>query len=163
MNPDMARSHPQGLPHIVAVFCLFSFVFHFAWEILQAPLFAGMSDARHWTATLFCLKATVGDVVIAAVSFAVAAWLGNTIAWFVNPSRRATAAYIATGVLITVLFEWYAVWEGRWGYSDLMPIIPLLRVGLSPVLQWVLVPFGVIYFLRHHNFITLVPDARTRD
>ena len=66
---------------------------------------------------------------------------------------RAVAAYVTTGVLITVLFEWYATqWAGRWTYSDLMRVIPLLRVGGAPVLQWVFLPFLVLYFLRGHNF-----------
>ena len=151
MNLSTARSRSQSFRHIVAVFCLFSFLFHFAWEILHGSLFAGMADARHGAATLICLKATFGDVAIAVTSFTVAAWLGDGIGWYMNPPRRAASAYVATGIIITVLFEWYAQWVGRWSYSDLMPIIPLLRVGLSPVLQWVLVPMVVIYFLRHHD------------
>ncbi len=48
-------------------------------------------------------------------------------------------------------FEWHAVRAGRWAYSDLMPIVPLLQVGLAPVLQWLVVPPIVVYFLRHHH------------
>ena len=28
----------------------------------------------------------------------------------------------------------------NWSYSDLMPVIPSLGIGLSPVLQWVVIP-----------------------
>lgn len=59
--------------HTLLIFALFTFLFHFAWEILQAPLFARMPEISHWQATLVCLKATLGDVGIAFASFAVAA------------------------------------------------------------------------------------------
>jgi hypothetical protein len=136
----------------LAVFVLFSFLFHFAWEILQAPLFARMPMVSHWLATLVCLKATFGDVGIALASFAVGAWWERDWRWFVMPSNSALAAYLATGVLITIVFELYAVyWAGRWSYSELMPIVPLLRVGLAPLLQWIALPLAVLFFVRCHQ------------
>ena len=160
MSPDredigsnVAASYRPTTLNILAVFSLCSFLFHFAWEILQGPLFAGMSDARHAAATLICLQATLGDVAIALVAFTTAAWFGNGRGWYMTLPYRAVAAYVTCGVLITVVFEWYATqWSGRWTYSDLMPVIPLLRVGIAPVLQWVVLPLLVLYFLRGHNF-----------
>lgn len=138
---------------IILVFALFTFLFHFAWEILQTPLFAKMSGASHWQATLVCLQATFGDVGIGLASFAVATSWDRTTTWFIKPSSGAFNCYVATGVLITIAFEWYAVyWAGRWAYSELMPILPILRVGIAPLLQWIIVPPAVLYFLRHHNF-----------
>jgi len=136
----------------LAVFALFSFLFHFAWEILQAPLFAKMPVASHWQATLICLKATLGDIGIALASFAAASWWDRSLTWFVRLSNGALAAYLATGVLITIAFEWHAVyWAGRWSYSELMPVVPILRVGLAPILQWIALPLAVLYFLRCHQ------------
>jgi len=57
----------------VAAFLLFAFLLHFAWEILQVPFFAQMPTTEHWQAIGMCLKATLGDVAIAFVSFAIAA------------------------------------------------------------------------------------------
>ena len=139
----------MDLLHVLLVFALFTFLFHFAWEILQAPLFARMPMVSHWLATLVCLKATFGDIGIALASFSAGAVADKTWAWFVNPSKTALAIYLATGVLITIAFEWYAVyWAGRWSYSELMPIVPLLRVGLAPLLQWIALPLAVLFFLR---------------
>lgn len=136
----------------LAVFVLFSFLFHFAWEILQAPLFARMPMVSHWLATLVCLKATFGDVGIALASFAVGAWWERDWRWFVMPSNGALVAYLAAGVLITIVLELHAVyWAGRWSYSELMPIVPLLRVGLAPLLQWFALPLAVLLFLRCHQ------------
>ena len=134
------------------VFALFTFLFHFAWEILQAPLFAEMPVIGHWQATLVCLKATLGDIGIALASFAVGVWWQRYWRWFVMPTKGALAAYLATGVLITIVFEWYAIyWAGRWSYSDLMPVVPVLRVGLAPLAQWIILPLAVLFFLRSHR------------
>lgn len=135
------------------VFSIFTFLFNFVWEILQAPLFARMPSLSHWEATLICLKATLGDVGIALASYVAGAWWITCINWYKTPNTNAVAAYVATGVLITIVFEWYSVyWAGRWAYSGLMPIIPLLHVGLAPVLQWFFLPPVVLYFLRRHDF-----------
>ena len=134
------------------VFSLLSFVFHFTWEILQAPLFARMPTMSHWQATLVCLKATIGDVGIALAGFAAAAVWDRDRCWFVAPSAGALVAYLVTGVLVTIAFEWYAVhWANRWAYSALMPIIPVIRVGLAPVIQWIILPTVVLFFLRHYK------------
>ncbi len=135
----------------LAVFGLFTFLFHFAWEVLQAPLFARMPETSHWRATLTCLKATFGDVGIALASFAVAAIWSRSRAWFLHPSAQALAAYLATGVLVTIGFEWHAVATGRWAYSELMPVVPFLHVGLSPLAQWLTLPLIVLHFLRRHQ------------
>ena len=145
-----AATHTEMLEALL-VFALLTFLFHFAWEILQAPLFARMPVMSHWQATLVCLKATFGDVGFALAGFAVGAVLDKRWLWFVDPSKRALAAYVATGVLITIAFEWHAVyWADRWAYSDLMPVVPVIRVGVAPLLQWIVLPVAVLFFLRRH-------------
>jgi hypothetical protein len=39
------------------------------------------------------------------------------------------------GTLIGILNEWYGLSTGRWAYNSMMPILPLIKVGLSPTLQ----------------------------
>ena len=43
----------------------------------------------------------------------------------------------------TVFSEWLNI-EVRqaWAYRDAMPVIPVLGAGLSPVLQWIIVPLA---------------------
>lgn len=79
-------NHRPSLPVMIAVFVIFTFVFHFAWEILQVSLFARMPVISHWQATLVCLKATLGDIVIALASFAAAAVWQKDWHWFARPN-----------------------------------------------------------------------------
>jgi len=47
------------------------------------------------------------------------------------------------GVSYTVFSEWLNI-EVRqaWAYRDAMPVVPVLGAGLSPVLQWIIVPLA---------------------
>jgi hypothetical protein len=48
---------------------------------------------------------------------------------------------IAFGLVYTGYSEWLnATVRQSWTYSDLMPVIPWLGLGLSPMLQWLVIP-----------------------
>src|SRR5205807_9351338 len=63
------------------------------------------------------------------------------------------------GVAYTAFSEWLnIVVRQSWAYSERMPLIPLFgfRIGLSPLLQWIIVPataFGLVRWItfKHSN------------
>ena len=114
---------------------------YFVWEMLQAPAFTGMPP--HWlAATAVCAQATLGDGVIVLGLFGVGAAVFRDPCWFSPPRWTRYAVIAAAGVLVQVLVEWLMVHRlGRWGYGAIHPVIPLVDVGVLPVLQAiVLVP-----------------------
>jgi hypothetical protein len=119
-----------------------AFLLHFVWEMWQVPFFEGMSRAAHWDALLFCTRASLGDGFITLVAFLVASFLAG---WcktgkFRFP-LRGWLSFLATGLLLTIVFELLATkYLDRWQYSDLMPVLPYLEVGLVPLLQWLALP-----------------------
>lgn len=130
---------------LLLLFSVNSFFVHFAWEMLQIPLYQEMTELPHGAGVWTCTKATIGDVAIAVAAYLAAAWTGRTFFWFCRPPVWPTAVYFATGLSITVVFEFFAtVVLQRWDYSDLMPTLPLLNTGMSPLLQWVIVPAVVL-------------------
>lgn len=42
---------------------------------------------------------------------------------------------LTLATLFAIGLEIFALQTGRWGYEDMMPIIPILNVGLSPTVQ----------------------------
>ncbi len=148
MPLQLERSWPWWQPWLALG--LFAFLLHFAWEILQAPFYAGMASARHWAAVLVCVRATGGDVVIAWTAYALAAVDARDPRWLRVPDlRRPLAVYLATGLLITIGLEWSNVYVRRqWAYSSHMPVI--LGIGLMPLLQWLLVPLFALWLVRRH-------------
>ena len=136
-----------NLPEANLVF--FSFVFHFVWEILQVPTYANMAEMKHWPATLLCTRATIGDVGFALAAFWLTALLSRSRLWFMAPKLWQTAVFLAVGILLTIGFEWYYIEiSGRWIYSDLMPLVPPFGTGLSPLVQWRIVPLLLLFVMR---------------
>jgi hypothetical protein len=115
--------------------------------VLQLPLYTiWQSDA--WTIAAAVAHCTAGDVLIAAATYALAAAIARTWLW---PLRRPTlgiASSVAAGVAYTAVSEWLNVSVlGSWAYAQAMPVVA--GIGLSPLLQWVVVPLVVLGTLRY--------------
>lgn len=123
----------------------YSFVFHFVWEMLQVPAYAGMSAMPHWDGVLVCTQATIGDVGFALTAFWSTALLRRSRNWMQSPTKAEIAVFLAVGILLTIAFEYYYVEiTGRWTYASWHPLVPPFGTGLSPLLQWVLIPLLVL-------------------
>jgi len=152
-RPAVRPTPPPGLLRRIleapaANVAMFAFLLNYPWEFLQVPLFRGMTGAPHWEAVKFCTRAALGDAGIAVLAFAgVAARAGPR--WILAPSGRQIAGFVGMGLAIAVAMERLATGPlGRWAYAEAMPVVPLLGVGLTPVLQWALLPPAVAWFVR---------------
>lgn len=126
---------------------LLAFLLSFPWEMLQSPFFHGLAEAPHWEAVQLCTAATLGDVGIMLALFWVVAGFGGGRHWVRRPKAWQVIGFTGLGLVVTVILEVLAthVWQ-RWSYSALMPVIPLLEVGLMPLLMWGVLPPLVIWF-----------------
>jgi hypothetical protein len=120
---------------------------HYAWEMGQASFFTnfwGMSILEHaWP----CFKASLGDLAIAAVCYAVAATVFRRPAWAVRPGWLWPAVlWLITGLVITVVLESWALAEGRWDYEPAMPTVA--GIGVLPLLQWIIIPILTLTLVR---------------
>ena len=137
----------------------FGFLLHFAWEMMQVPWFDGMLEASHGTVVWLCTRATFGDVVIMVFAFWVGSWTVRSRTWVVARFWRPVLVTIATGLLITVVFEWMATGMlDRWSYADTMPVVPGVGIGLTPFLQWLLLPPLVLWLTRNHILGSVASD-----
>lgn len=111
-----------------------------AWEILQLPLYTLASDSRPAWIAYAIAHCTLGDVLIGGLAMIAAL----TICRMNDPSdwsrKRIIAVTVFLCVAYTILSERYNLAQGGWAYSPLMPIVPGLKVGFSPLLQWLIVP-----------------------
>ena len=130
---------------------IFALLLNFAWEILQAPLYAGMADMPHAQVTKACLQATVGDAVIMLLAYGVVAVAARSRRWIVAQSGWQLVLFITIGVSITAAIEWLATrgyWIGNWTYLATMPLVPGTGIGLAPLAQWVVLPLLTVWFVR---------------
>ena len=115
---------------------------HLVWETLQLPLYTIWYDGTAGQIAYAVLHCTGGDLLIAgatllaAVSMFGRGWPAEQTAF-----RNVAIAAIVFGIGYTVFSEWLNVHvRAAWTYSPLMPLLPPLGTGLSPVLQWIAVP-----------------------
>ncbi len=137
----------MGLPE--ADFVMLSFLVHFVWEFLQVPFYASLDESGHWVGILICTRATVGDVGIALVAFWGAAAYARSRQWVFDPRWRELMVFLGIGLLVTVVLEYHAVEVAdRWAYAPQMPRLPLLGTGIAPLMQWLLLPLLVVFYMR---------------
>ena len=123
---------------------LWAFLFNVAWEILQIPLFKG--GVYEWQHILFCVLASVADVIMVLLIYFGFALIYKNILWIKELNIKRILLLILTGGAGAVLAELWHLSIGTWSYADAMPMIPIVDVGLSPVLQFMILPM-LIYRL----------------
>ncbi|MEJ7932612.1 hypothetical protein WG922_21760 [Ramlibacter sp. AN1015] len=129
---------------------LFALLLNWPWEFMQVPLYEGMPGAQHWQGIKVCTQATFGDAVIMLAAYSVVAVRSGRY-WLLQPTAMRLLAFVALGLAVTAVIETLALsgtWFVRWTYSDEMPRVPVLGIGLAPFLQWIVIPLLVIWFSR---------------
>lgn len=124
--------------HLALVFLLAT-TFNYPWELAQAPLYVGMDGFR--AALSHCLLSSVGDGFL-VLAIVVTGWfvLGESD-WFTHPGAGGYLLMLAVGGFIAVSVEWAAVHIAeRWSYTDRMPRVPGLDVGVLPIAQMLVLP-----------------------
>ncbi len=126
-------------------------VAHAIWEVVQLPLYTIWNTGTRREIAFAVIHCTVGDLMIVTLSLLTALLLVGDRVW---PRERFIAVMIAAlvmGLGYTVYSEWVnTVIRQTWAYSDLMPKLPLFGTGLSPLLQWIIVPalgFAAIFYI----------------
>ncbi len=123
--------------YILTVISL-SFFLNAIWEILQIHLYkGGVYTLLH---ILFCLLASAADAIMVMLIFFGFAIITKNGMWPQILKPIHIIFLILIGGVGAVLAETRHLSIGTWSYSDKMPIIPIVNVGLSPVLQFMILP-----------------------
>lgn len=134
-----------GLRHYLAFLLLANLV----WEVAQLPLYTIWTDASPAAIAFAALHCTVGDLLIGAGSLLGALLIAGHPRW---PEQRfwATAfCAIAAGFAYTIYSEILNTQiRGNWSYRDIMPTLPWIGVGLSPLAQWIVIPVAAFLWLQ---------------
>ena len=127
-------------------FVLFTLLGHLLWEVAHIPLYTIWVEGTWGEIVFAVVHCTGGDLLIAMSSLLLALFFFGTGAWPQARVYPVFGAMIAIGFGYTIFSEWLNI-EVReaWAYRDIMPVIPFIDAGLTPMLQWLIVPF-VAYF-----------------
>jgi len=146
---DRAALAPIGtryLPWLTAL--------NLGWEIVQLPLYTIWHHPSVGYVAYAVLHCTAGDVLIGLAALVVA--LVATRAGTIEQWNYAAVACVLIGVSVsyTAYSEWMnTVLRASWTYSALMPTIRIagVELGLSPLLQWVVVPPVALWLTRRSH------------
>ncbi len=136
------------------ILCFFTFFLNFFWEVVHTYFYT-LKESSFNTMLYGWLHCTLGDVMITLASFWLVSLVSRSRRWLLSLNKMNYLCFIMIGAVYTVFSEWANVQVFKsWGYNETMPIIPLTGIGLTPVLQWIVVPSVVIFLARHHLIIS---------
>lgn len=126
---------------------------HFAWEVLQLPLYTLWRTGTLGEIAFAVLHCTAGDLMIATLSLLIALLLVGNFGWPSVTFGAVMAMTLGMGIGYTVYSEWLNTTVRKtWEYSEFMPTIPPLGTGLSPLMQWLIVPAIGFWMIRRQQF-----------
>mgnify|MGYP001765543209 CR=1 FL=1 len=111
------------------------------WELGHMPLYTLWVEGTWGEIAYAVLHCTVGDVMIAGICLLLSLATIGRSAW---PRARIGAVALAT-ILMALSYTVFSEWlntevRGSWAYREAMPRLPGLGIGLTPIMQWILVP-----------------------
>ncbi len=119
---------------------LLGFLLNYGWEMAQMPAYRDRTgkpfDMNVAEAALHCLVPTLGDVLVVIITFVLGALIHRRCDWIRTLGWRDVLLVSIPLVLLAMVVEFVAVDRlDRWHYSSLMPLVPVVEVGLFPTIQ----------------------------
>lgn len=123
------------------------FLLNGIWEFAHSSLYTDHAQGLGYViwSRLHC---TVGDVMILLSCFWVTSLVFRTRLWALKPKWMLPATvFVLLGVSYTIFSEWLNTQvRESWAYSTNMPT--LFGIGLSPILQWLVIPPILVRIVR---------------
>jgi hypothetical protein len=141
-------SHFFQMPEISL--CFLSFFLNFFWEVAQTYFYT-MKDSSFNTMLYGWIHCILGDVILTMVSFWTVSLISRSRRWLLRLTPSNFISFIMLGLVYTVISERLNVYIFEsWAYDESMPLIPWIKVGVAPFLQWIVIPPMAILLVRHH-------------
>lgn len=116
-----------------------SVILNYPWERAQSSLYLTKDGtAIPWW---HCMLASLGDGLLILLMFLAGRLVFGNPAWFEHPRLRSYLLMAVTGLAMIIPLEWSMISRMKlWSYTADMPLIPGIVVGVSPVVQMLLLP-----------------------
>lgn len=140
VTPARTAATPDWLD-VLRRYFLFSLIGHLLWEVAHIPLYTIWTEGSADEIIFAIVHCTGGDLMIAFSTLLLALFLFGRAEWPEQRSVPVLLAAVVMGVGYTIFSEWLnIVVREAWAYRDIMPVIPIMDAGLTPFLQWLVVP-----------------------
>ena len=122
---------------------------HLLWEVVQLPLYTLWRTGTRGEQAFAVIHCTGGDVLIAGSSLLMALLAAGHRSWPAVAFYEVAGLTVVIGIGYTIYSEWLnTAVRLSWSYSELMPVVPVIGTGLSPLLQWMVVPMLALWAAR---------------
>ena len=124
----------------------FAFVLNLLWELAQLPLYSIFATGTQKEIAFAFAHCTAGDVLIAVSSFVLGLMATRRVDWPMSRPLLGGIVVTLSGLAYTAFSEWRNVYQtGSWSYAPAMPL--LFGIGLTPLLQWIVIsPLCIAWF-----------------
>ncbi len=126
------------------IMTVISFILNEVWELLQMPLYEQPIYKMGHIA--FCTLGALADMIMVLLLYVCFGFLYKNAFWIWQSNWIKIFFVMLTSAAGAVLSEKRHLLIGSWAYDQSMPIVPFVNVGLSPLLQFLLLPV-IIYFV----------------
>ena len=138
--PSTCNSGDRPLLPWIALAIRLAAIGHLFWQAAQLPLYTLWRTGTPREIAFALFHWSGGDILITTITFAAALAIARAFRWPLFGWRMVLAAIIL-GAAYTIYSEWLNVEIRRgWSYTATMPVLPFLGTGLTPLLQWLIVP-----------------------
>ena len=141
----------------IVLVSVLAFLLNFAWELSHCPLFKGCGfDYAHVT---FLALASLADAILAALLYLSFALVYQNGIWAYSLTARRCFWVMVVGGTGAVVSEMAHLAAGNWAYTASMPLILGIGVGITPVLQFTVLPVLIYSLSAHFTVIKAVPSS----
>jgi len=110
-----------------------SFLLNLGWEHLHVFLYKDFPS--HVNDMPILVWASIVDADFITILYLGIALINRKAKWFDHRDVGDYALVISVSMITAVAIEKNALTESKWAYNELMPIVPMFEVGLTPFLQ----------------------------
>lgn len=154
-DTDRRRAEPATAPHsgpwllVLRRYIMFIAGANLIWEIAQLPLYTIWSEGTPGEIAFAVIHCTGGDILIASAALLGALLVLGNGRWPFERFGAVAGLAFTAGLSYTIFSEWLNTEiRGSWAYTDMMPVLPLIGAGLSPLAQWIVIPLAAFWWAR---------------
>ena len=141
--------HNNHWLNALRVYVAVSAAAHFIWEVLQLPLYTIWTLGTPREIAFAVIHCTAGDVMVATLTLIAALTIAGSRDWPSQKFLHVAAITVGLGLSFTICSEWLnVVIRKSWAYSRLMPTLPGTGTGLSPLVQWIVIPLTALFLAK---------------
>lgn len=130
---------------------LYAFALNLLWETAQSPLFVFDQQSSAFSISGCLLLCAGVDALMSLTAYWTVSLAAGGRYWFLSKQPKYYLGFVLAALTLAFVSEYSAVhYRNLWKYSELMPIIPAVELGLTPLLQWLGLPVLTLILLNRH-------------